>query len=86
VTHPKSYVDSNDLCGIENFKICSSSACIENDTIASHLNISGSELTIDVSKSMSLNEFYITPITKGGVIDPQLVRLHVCGNEIIQKS
>ena len=84
-THPNSYVDSNIICGIDYFKICSTIWCSKDDKIT-HLNISNSELTIDISKSLSLNEFYITPVTKGGITDPQLVKLHICGNEIIYKS
>ena len=64
-THPNSYVDSNDICGIDYFKVCSS-ICCNDDKSESDLNISGSELAIDISKSISLNEFYITPVTKGG--------------------
>ena len=64
-THPNSYVDSNEICGIDYFKVCSSIFC-NDDKIESYLNIFGSFLRIDISKSISLNEFYITPVTTGG--------------------
>jgi hypothetical protein len=81
-SHPNVYVNSIDGCPIEKFKLCDNIACL-NDSENPIFTIESNTLKVDLSKPLSEQTVYITPITTGGVMDPQPIKIKVCGGEVV---
>jgi hypothetical protein len=74
-------VNSNNGCPVEKFKLCDKIDCLKVTNVAA-FTIEGETLKVDVSKSINLT-VYITPVTISGIIEPQPIKIKVCGSEII---
>jgi len=83
MTHPNSYVAKNNLCVIENFKVCMTLECDTSYSGSTFLT-KNSELIVDISKPLTQQTVYLTPITSGGVIKPLPIQILVCGNEVLE--
>jgi hypothetical protein len=45
--------------------------------------ISGTNLSVNISNAITSETIYLSLVTPGGVTDPKLITIKVCGNETI---
>jgi hypothetical protein len=69
VVHKNSYIKTNDGCPIVSFKLCSDADC-SNDAKSSTFSVSGNDLKVLTSSTISIEKIYLTPVTASGVIAP----------------
>ena len=80
--HPIEYIEKIEACFITGFKLCLSADCSQ-EPKSSIYSIAGTDLSINLSNPVTEETMYLTPVTFGGVMDPQKIKIKVCGNEIL---
>jgi len=70
-THPNQEVEAAKLCPITSFVVCSTELCASKLDTIGELTIADSVLRVDISKSLFQSTYYVSPVTKGGILSPK---------------
>ena len=81
-THPNDYIKSINGCQIINFKLCATLECTQ-ELVSNVFAIVDDDLVVNVSVPITEMKVYLTPVTFGGIMDPKLVTIKICGMEIV---